>query len=108
MLVWLLRLIVLVLVLVKVRKLIRSILLENAVNYANPVVITFPVVHNKPIAGKICSSSSSLKCSSNFLTYYHNEYDDSNLANDLEIHLDKVSDAEYVESIKCTSHWNLS
>ena len=65
-------------------------------------------VHNKPIAGKICLSSSSLKCSSNFLTYYHNEYDDSNLANDLEIHLDKVSDAEYVESIKCTSHWNLS
>ena len=39
------------------------------------------------------SSSSSLeKCSSNFLTYYHNEYDDSNPANDfkLEILLDEV------------------
>ena len=51
------------------------------------------MVHNKPIAGKICSSSSSLeKCSYNFLTYYHNEYDDSNLANDfkLEILLDEV------------------
>ena len=51
----------------------------------------FPVVHNKPIAGKMCSSSSSLeKCSSNFLTFYHNDYDDSNLANYLEILLDEV------------------
>ena len=73
--------------LVEVRN--RWILLENAVKDANPVVITFPVVHNKAIAGRIYSSSSLKKCSTNFLTYYHNEYDDSDLANDLEM-LDKV------------------
>ena len=37
----------LVLVLVEVRKPSLSFLLANAVNHANPVVVTLPVVHNK-------------------------------------------------------------
>ena len=40
--------ILLPLVLVEVRKPRRSFLPANAVNHANPVVIAFPVVHNKP------------------------------------------------------------
>ena len=77
----------LVLVLAEVRKPNWSFLIANAVNHANPVVISFPVVNNKPIAGKMSFSSSYLeKCSSNFvsfMTYDHNEYDHSNLADEL-------------------------
>ena len=84
----------LVLVPVEIKKPNLSFLLANAVNYAKSAVMTFPVVHNKPIAGKMCFSSSSLeKCSFDFVSFLNllPQYDGSNLAYETgKILLDKV------------------